>query len=1008
MKNLIVFLVLIVGLGSITAQSYNKLYHALPNKTQNAVSSDSLKILAVLVEFQEDKYDATIGTGKFGSHYTKTYGDTILDPLPHNAQYFSDHLLFAKNYFGKVSKGKLNIAYKVLPDIITVSKTMREYVPGYKSQDLTPLGKFSEEVWKLADQKFSTVKFSDYDLFIIFHAGVSSGLDLGTFSVDRNMPSLYLSNSSLKTIFGISFSGFATKSGNIKNTLIMPETESREQTYIDNSVGLIQITINGGLVANIGSHIGLPDLFNTQTGKSAIGRFGLMDGQAIVANNGMFPPELSPWEKMYLGWEQPKEISLAGGKVNIAARQTASILDTTLLKVPISSKEYFLVENRQQDAKKDDLILTIKKGNQIYKKTIQKDTSGLFNFQPTDIKGGVVIDVDEFDAAVPGNGFVIWHIDENIIESSISSNSINADLYNKGIDIEEADGIQDIGETFSSIFGSFIGEGDRFDFWYKGNKAKLYKGIFSPTSKPNSNANSGSNSLVTIDSFSDTGNKMSLNVKYKTENLSLLNRSKLSQLISPSSFVFHKSGSIGITEHNYVSVRNNSDLLTYNADGSFVSRILNFSDFDLAVGYHKDLNITTVIGVKEKALASAFVGFIWQRIVNLPSFASTGAVLQKEGVNTTKIYIGSSDGNVMTVDYKYLLGHTVTDPIKTQKIVNEPIKQIVVSQNKISVISSTKYIDANNNIIAIPDSSEMLAVLQNANGKQTGIILSKRNTFYIVEDGRITSTFLVNSSNKIKTFTLSDLKNNGNPLILVADGKYIKAYSVLGVQQENFPLQSPDGSTFLQSLISTDIDYDGHSEIIASSTNGNVYCFDGKTEKGIRFSISAGPNKALAPILVNYDTKLVTTETKNIASLVSIDGNNLLNIYSIAADSLKNSWNGKYVDFSSNNVIAVKSKETPNADFFPNTKAYNWPNPVYGSNTKIRYYVSENSTATVKIFDLAGDLVTTLNGKAAGGMDNEIEWEVGKIQSGVYYANLEVVGISGKSANKIIKIAVIK
>jgi len=41
-------------------------------------------------------------------------------------------------------------------------------------------------------------------------------------------------------------------------------------------------------------------------------------------------------------------------------------------------------------------------------------------------------------------------------------------------------------------------------------------------------------------------------------------------------------------------------------------------------------------------------------------------------------------------------------------------------------------------------------------------------------------------------------------------------------------------------------------------------------------------------------------------------------------------------------------------------------------------------------------------------MDNEIEWQIGKVQSGVYYANLEVVSSSGKSANKIIKIAVIK
>src|SRR3989339_441632 len=89
MKNLVGFLILILGLGSITAQSYNKRFAVPQNQVQNISSSDTLKILAVMVDFQEDKYDATIGTGKFGSHYTQAYGDTILDPLPHNANYFS-------------------------------------------------------------------------------------------------------------------------------------------------------------------------------------------------------------------------------------------------------------------------------------------------------------------------------------------------------------------------------------------------------------------------------------------------------------------------------------------------------------------------------------------------------------------------------------------------------------------------------------------------------------------------------------------------------------------------------------------------------------------------------------------------------------------------------------------------------------------------------------------------------------------------------------------------------
>ena len=123
-------LFLLMGLSLIQAQSGQTGFSLTANTSKNDVfRKDTLRILAIMVEFQADKYDATVGTGKFGSHYTKDYQDTIIDPLPHNAAYFDDHLEFAKNYFRKVSNGKLNVKYKTLPDVITVSKMMRDYCP---------------------------------------------------------------------------------------------------------------------------------------------------------------------------------------------------------------------------------------------------------------------------------------------------------------------------------------------------------------------------------------------------------------------------------------------------------------------------------------------------------------------------------------------------------------------------------------------------------------------------------------------------------------------------------------------------------------------------------------------------------------------------------------------------------------------------------------------------------------------------------------------------------------
>lgn len=89
--------------------------------------------------------------------------------------------------------------------------------------------------------------------------------------------------------------------------MIIPRTESRRGVDIQDNEFVLPLSINGLLVASIASHLGLPDLFNTETGEPGIGRFGLMDGAGFFAYNGLLPPEPSAWEKTYLGWVTPFE-----------------------------------------------------------------------------------------------------------------------------------------------------------------------------------------------------------------------------------------------------------------------------------------------------------------------------------------------------------------------------------------------------------------------------------------------------------------------------------------------------------------------------------------------------------------------------------------------------------------------------------------------------------------------------------------------------------------------------
>jgi hypothetical protein len=98
------------------------------------------------------------------------------------------------------------------------------------------------------------------------------------------------------------------------------------------------------------------------------------------------------------------------------------------------------------------------------------------------------------------------------------------------------------------------------------------------------------------------------------------------------------------------------------------------------------------------------------------------------------------------------------------------------------------------------------------------------------------------------------------------------------------------------------------------------------------------------------------------------------------------------------------------SEFFPAARAYNWPNPVdrdHGYKTHIRYYVNGTAQVHIKIFDLSGEQVTEFDAPGTGGLDNEVEWDVSAIQSGIYFAHLEAQGTGG-SGSAVIKIAVVK
>ncbi len=980
-----------LALGSLSAQSFLNGINPSPEKLQSA---DTIKILAVMVNFQADNDGATFGNGKFGTIYSKDYGTKILDPLPHDKNYFEAHLLFAKNYFTKVSKGKVHISYTVLTDTVTVSKTMRNYSPPSNSSDFTPVADFSKEVWTRVDQLNPGLNFSNYNLFAIFHAGVGRDITLpGSLGNERDIPSLYFSQKSLQNIYGSSFDGFPVSNGSfkIKNSMVLPETESRELTSLGNTF-LFEITINGLLVASIASHLGLPDLFDTKTGLSAIGRFGLMDGQAIFAYNGIFPPEPSAWEKIFLGWEQPTVVDPLPGifNISVAAKEIAASTDVSIIKIPINSSEYFLIENRIRDANADGAKITYLLNGQTFTKTFPKDTSGFRSFS-VDSVDGVVTNVDEYDWAVPGNGLVIWHIDENVINAKLAENKINTDKNNRGVDVEEADGIQDIGEQFTTILGDVvIGEGSSEDFWFSGNPADLYENKFTRDSRPNSNSNANANSLINISSFSPIANRMTFRLVYGdsivkpifSKNSVLLNSSntKLTQLKNSNKFYILTGDTLNIFSDN----------------GNFLKSFTQFSNVKPIALNQQNTNY--VIGIRGSKIN------VYKTFFDTEFPIVSTDILNNEEISSAPILAGNfiitptQTGKL----HQYSIGDTAKYIKSFISSATQAIKKAAfdTSASHYVFITESKFYENGNEVFTSSNLKDLL-LTKNSSGEFISAILIDGNKIYFHSStsGKL-NEFELSASNSTNSLSAGDLKNDGENYIVFANGQNIEALNLLGSSADNFPFTDPQAIGFTGTPLIADFTGDPKAEVIAFTKDGRIFAIDGGTGKVVDgFPISIGSELSCTPVLFINDGKL---------SIAAVNKKNTFAAWQIGVNEGKLSWSEENGNSFNQSFVGAASRVNLTNEFFPEIKVYNYPNPVYDGSTLIRYFVSEDSKISIKIFDLAGDFVAELNDNARGGFDNETKWDVGSIQSGVYLARIEANSTSGKSESKVIKIAVVK
>lgn len=1012
-----------------------------PASSAAAAFPDTLNILALRAEFQPDSLEETTGNGLF---MLAANPEITIDPPPHNRAYFAAQLTALANYYKSVSNGKVVLNFQVLPNdenaAYRLPQDMRYYGPGRDSAERDKrLSELLRDAINAADAA-GGVDFSQFDSFIIFHAGIGEDFAEEIDETPNDIPSAFLNLNDLRKDLGNNdpgYRGIAVQNGAffIEDGIILPETQSREIA----GSGLIEFGLLGTSTLMFGYQLGLPNLFNTETGASGIGQFGLMD-QGSNNYQGLIPAQPEAWSKVFLGWEEPIVIT-SGENFEIAAALANN--PNKIYKIPITDSEYFLLENRSRDINGDRIASG-------------RDVNGVrIQFRESDFAAeqaiSVITQVDEYDfglpytvdqnnRALPGPGILIWHIDENIIRANYASNRVNADADHRGVDLEEADGAQDIGRFYGFLdpgSGSELGLPE--DAWWSENPVITEylrpdePVSFGPKTMPSTAANNGSNTGIVITNFSDIAPVMtfSLRNQFAVPNFPQYAGGSSAVLLSPMLADLTGDGRADI-----VAATVSGEIFAWQADGSKVT-----ANSDVATVTQPNgltAQIPRAIFVESAQLASPpaladLVGDggaeviallqegklqVWQAKdddgngrADLAWQVEVGATQSNAvvRVETKNIFCGNEAGTVFSF--------TGTGELRWQTALQRPVRGLallgngllvtldngsaVLSENDGAVIPSSLLLSRG----PAPNGAFAIADIDN-DGQIEGLVVEQNGRLFFPNQQNAEQTVL-DFGAAIGGLAIGDINRDGRKEVVLAAGNQLFAVNYNGVLTENFPRkigEQPRTAFVAQYLISpiiADVDGDGSQDVLVPGADGNVYAYrgNGSLVEGFPLALPGPGHGSLAAGDLDNDGKL---------ELVGVSGSGFVHVWRLPESSGQADWPMYHRDAAQTSLNLAR--ETPviaDGKLMPEKSVYNYPNPAREGSTRIRYRLNGAAKVKISIFDTAGDLVTEFEGPGLAQADNEVEWQLNGVQSGVYLAKVEAQGDSEK-VMKIIKIAVVK
>ncbi len=1018
--NLLVSILLCLGISSAltaftmrTPAIWNP--HAAATTPMGSAQTVTLQILALRVEFLADEVKTTTGNGRFD---LSTQSEYSLDRPPHNRTYFQDQLLALHTYFSRISGGRLSLQAEVFPSAETSAYQLAHDMVHYSGQENAALQeKRRAELLRDAITAAAAdpeIDFSKYDYVIVFHAGVGQDFAFDFDTSPFDIQSVYIDFSALRAALAENetFPGIPCPGGvHVREGIILPETQNQEGL----TLGLL-----GSMTLLFGSQIGMPNLFDTESGRAGIGRWGLMD-QGSYNFQGFIPAHPSAWEKLHMGWEEPVVVQTAAN-VRIGSFSTTSA--PHLIKVPISAKEYFLIENRQRDPNHDKITI----GRDRQGRRAEFDSTGRV-VAPADI--GVLISIDEYDYGLPGSGLLIWHIDERVIETRLADNTINNDRDHRGVDLVECDGAQDIGYLYSMFdYGYGTENGDYWDPYWAGNESHLYVNeapqvAFSPRSIPSSDGHGGVKTHITIKHISGLDTVMTASIASDLLVEGFPRLEAAGQAFNHAALLAIPSLN-GLPGHLFAATAAGK-VYAWRGDGNALSPFsgyeltpvnglslpLLYANLDgdntyevIAVDEAQGITLYHLLPTGVSAEKALFEGALRTAAMILPrgGGAADPALVTGNSNGTLELFICPGPGTPLQKNTSYSLASAAVTrlawfPQNGAELIVLSADQTLRACNLSAgalLWHATVPAGVATPLVADFDGDGQLEValvydsgriqLYSANGQ----LLHDHKPLQLLHD--------------ITAPALGDIDRDGLPEILCNSREGFFAFERNGAAVLNFP-----AATYTADSVSATVGAlfarhkkGGSAVAIAPATDGRIMAYDHTGSRLPRFPLSGDAPLVTTPVLADL-------QGKGYLNLAALNQDGVLLMWNLALPEIEYQVWGQYGGEGRTFHLEPAAITPPDAsDLLPARRVFCYPNPVSYGSTTIRFTLTQAcEQMRIRIYDLAANFVQELTATALTAGEHEIPWSIAAIHSGVYLARVEAQSGS-HSATQIIKIAVTK